>query len=195
MQLRQFLQTWQGLNRENLFHRAALGILAVALLVSQCQMMRDDQVVVLEPPMDLTERAKITPNGASDEYLRSWVLFIAQFLGNVTPDNAELVKEGLLPILSADVYNDIRQSLEQQVVEFRESGMSTSYNVRQIIYESETDKYFVLGQQTTRAPSAEPQTERRVYEIEMDIERYRPVVTYLAAYNGRPRTVNAKRRD
>ena len=187
MELQKYLKSWKGLNRENTFHRIVLTILATVLVLQQFQLMNENAAVVLEPPVDLQESAEITQSGASDSYLRGWALFIAQFLGNVTPKNADIVKEGVLPLLGPKVYTSVRESLEQQVIEFRESGMSTSFSIEQIIYEDSTGKYFVVGKQVTRAPAAEPQKTRRVYEVKLKIDNYRPVVTHLSAYSGRPR--------
>jgi conjugal transfer pilus assembly protein TraE len=192
MDLQKYLKTWKGLNRENTFHRVVLTILALVLVLQQFQLMNDTSAVVMAPPVDLEESAEITQSDASDSYLRGWSLFIAQFLGNVTPKNADIVKDGILPLLSPEVYSSVRESLEQQVVEFRESGMSTSFSIQQIIHEDSTDKYFVVGRQVTRAPAAEPQKERRVYEIKLEIDNYRPVVTHLTAYTGRPRLKDAE---
>jgi conjugal transfer pilus assembly protein TraE len=188
MEFKNFLKSWQGANSENKFHRWLIGIQSVALVVALVGWQSKDRVTVIVPPT-LNEKAEISQRAASVGYKKSWGLYVAELLGNITPSNVEFVVESLSSMMTGDTYEKFRTTAALQVEKIKRDGMSVSFEPRSVQYERITDKVFVTGNSVVDAAGVKaPQTFTRVFEVMIDINNGVPTISYIDTYQGQPKT-------
>lgn len=187
MELKEFLKTWEGTQAENRWNRLAIvGLIGLAGLLS-VKVMTKDAVVVLQP-VTLSEEAWVTKAQASQSYLESWGLFLAQLVGNVTPATVDFLKDRLGPLLAPAIYADVIEAVEVQANQIRNDRVSMRFEPRAIEYELSTNKVFVYGNSFVKGVNGTEERNERTYEFEISISQYQPTVHYMTTYAGRPRT-------
>lgn len=111
MELKKYLQSFQGLQLEARFSRAVIFGLLIIVLFCVFTMANRPQIVTIKP-WTLTVDAQVTRNEASRSYLESWGFALAQLLGNVTPANVDFISERLAPLLDPKIYHRVMDSLD-----------------------------------------------------------------------------------
>ena len=188
MRLDRFLETWKGVIAENKFHRVATLVLAVAVLAAVVGLLRRDPVVVLVPPK-LSEEVWISSKDAQIEYQKTWGLFLAELLGNVTPGNVEFLADAVSPLLSPKIHAQVIEAIHTQAQYILRDRVSLRFTPRSVVYEPESRKVFVEGYGfISGSGNTEEKKEARTYEFVIDVDRYAPKVTALTVYDGRPKT-------
>lgn len=188
MEAKKLAQTWAGINAENRYAKWIIGALAVANVLLAFKLVSRDEKVVLLPPL-LEKQAELTQAAAGDTYKTAWGLFVASFIGNITPKNADFVKSNVGTYFSPSVYSELRDSIDASADALKNEGLSVSFSVTDTLYEPETDKVFVSGTTTTRArDNTAGESIERTYEFRISISNYRPIVTYFDIYRGPART-------
>jgi len=183
-------QTYKQVLSENQLHRVANIGFAVAVTVLAYAAFSKSPVVVMTPP-NLTEAVTISKTKADPAYLKSWAFALAQTLGNVTPQNADFVKSGVLPFVAPSIYQDVLAALNEQVMQIQLDRVAISFSPREVIWEPETGKVFVPGQSITTGTMGKDDTSLRTYEFIIKVSNYAPVVTHLVTYRGEARTLKA----
>ena len=69
--------------------------------------------MAIQPPT-LSETAEVSRNQATQPYLESWGLYLAELMGNVTPGNVSFIRVAIEPLLSPAVYQQVVDALEIQ---------------------------------------------------------------------------------
>ena len=198
MNLNAFTKTWRGAIWENYWNRALNVGLVLILGLSVFKLATIKPVVVLQPPT-LTKEAAVSSDSASKTYLESWGLYLGLLLGNVTPGTIGLIKETLGPLLSPGIYQEVMDVLEDQALEMEQDNIKRRFEPRYIESESSTGKMFVYGHTFTKTLNGEEERSEFTFEFKIDIDSYRPEVTYIDAYSDRPRNTRVlatmKRRE
>ena len=88
-----FLKSWQGTQLENRWQRFLIAVLVLSNLLLAVAAFSRNTVVAIQPPT-LSETAEVSRNQATQPYLESWGLYLAELMGNVTPGNVSFI--GLL---------------------------------------------------------------------------------------------------
>ncbi len=188
MEAKRLAQTWSGINAENKYARMIIGGLVVANLALVFKLSFRDEKVVLLPPL-LEKQAELTQAAAGESYKTAWALFVASFIGNITPKNADFVKAQVGQFFSPAVYSELRDSIDASADALKNEGLSVTFSVTDTLYEPNTDKVFVTGTTTTRArDNTAGESIVRTYEFQVSISNYRPIVTYFDIYRGQPKT-------
>ncbi len=182
-----FLQTWQGTQRENRWQRALIAGLVIANLLLAIAALSKDTVVAIQPPT-LSTSAEISRNKATEPYLGSWGLYLAQLMGNVTPGNVSFIRIAIAPLLAPDAYQEVIATLEKQAAQIQEDKVTLKFQPRQVVYERQTGHVFVTGYSLVSGPSGDETRQTRTYEFDIDIEQYRPKLNWMTTYEGRART-------
>ncbi len=99
MLLKSMSQSFDGMRGENKFLRIAIVALIVSNLFVSCSAINKDEIVTVVPPT-MTEKSWVSKTDSSAEYVDAWAMYIAMLLGNVSPENAGVVKEAIGPILA-----------------------------------------------------------------------------------------------
>ncbi len=178
-----FTSQWAGLHDSNQFLRVACLMLLATNLLMAIGLMTEDRTVVLVP-QGLSGHAEIAKNKASEGYKKSWALYAAMLLGNVTPENADFVLDALGDMVTSEIKvllgDQVRASLETLKAE----QVSARFETKKITYEPETDKVFVTGKSWLSGVGAKSGQTEQTFEFIVDIHDYAPLITHMALYDG-----------
>ncbi len=187
MQWTIFSNTWASLRTENVLYRTLVPVLVIANVISMAGWLSKDRVTTLVPPT-LSEAVSVSKRNADAGYKKAWGLYVASLLGNVSPGNADFVIESLQLLMSPRVFSNLKQSVASDVEMIKKDGVSVSFEQKQVLYEKETDKVFIIGR-TGISNSAGTVTKfDRVFEVRVSIDNGQPQVIELDSYQGKPRT-------
>lgn len=179
------LESWRSITSENKFGRLLVAGLVMTNLFTAYYVMSRDQIVVLPPPT-WSDEIQIGQSSANAEYKKSMGLFIASFLGNITPANIDFVKNNAGRYFSPEVFTNIRDSIDAQATAIKTEGISISFTPRQITHDAPTDRVFVSGFTRTEGRGGQSEQIQRTYEFKFEIRNYEPQVTAFNIYRGPP---------
>lgn len=188
MDYKTFIKTWQGTVSENKFLRVILIGQSLALVIALIGWQTKDKTTVIVPPT-LSEKAEISQRAATVGYKKSWGLYVAELMGNITPSNVDFIVETLSSMMSGATHSKFRTMAAVEVDNIKRNGMSISFEPRSIQYERDTDKIFITGHSTVQAAGvATPQTYTRVFEVMVDIRNGTPSISHIDTYQGQAKT-------
>jgi len=125
-------------------------------------------------------------DSANEAYLKSFGLYAAQLISNITAANADFVVESLSSFMESSVYAETRKTILATVDNrlFKEAAGATKYVPSNIIYEPATRKVYVIGAMTTLSSMGTGSITSMVYEMEIRITERRPIIYSLTSYPG-----------
>lgn len=185
MRFQLFSKSWDGMRAELMFYRCAITILLVIVLLALIGWLRKDQSTVLAPPT-ITEQMEISRNKASSGYKKSWGLFTATMLGNLTPGNADFVLKSLEDLFAPETYGDLRRRLAADLETLKKEQVTVSFEPQLVTYESATDKVFIAGRSSIEGLGGKTDRFQRTYEFCVRQMNGKPVVTRFRSYVGDP---------
>lgn len=187
MDLLKFTSTWRATASENKFLRMTCGGLLVANLALVGAVTLRGTETILVPP-SITEKMTVAQNSIDPAGKKQWAAYLAALVGNVTPGNVGYTIEQLQSMLAPQLWSKLRQNLADQVERVKRDNITLSFEAKQLTYERETDKVFVVGRSILRTTSGAEQRTDRVFEIQLHLEAGLPTVTALDAYDGEAHT-------
>lgn len=195
MKIENFLSSWQGTMAENKFHRfTSVSMLGIIVLLAVNAILKDKTVVIAPP--ELTKAVEVSRSAASQDYLEAWTWSVGMLLGNATPANAGFIKNGLEPMLAPEIFSEVTTALDRQIHEIQRERITSRFDPRKIVFETETQRYFVTGYRVVGGPAATEKREEATYEMRWEVRSFRPQITHLTTYSGRPQTKeDQERRD
>lgn len=182
-----FSNTWASLRTENLLYRTLVPMLVIANVISMSGWLSKDRITTLVPPT-LNEAVSISKRTADAGYKKAWGLYVASLLGNVSPGNADFVIESLQLLMAPRVFGQLKSSVAQDVEMIKKDGVSVSFEQKQVLFEKETDKVFVIGRTGISNAAGAVTKFDRIFEVRISIENGNPQVVELDTYQGKPRT-------
>lgn len=186
MRMDLFMCGWAGTRAQNRWLFPTVAALSIAVVIQTIALMWRDEIVVLVPP-ELSAKTEIASARAGQDYTKAWGLHIATLIGNVTPGNGGFIKEAIYPLLSPEIHNEVTTIIEKQLDQLERDRVALRFEPRRVLQKD--DRVFVFGYGVTSAVGgAETERTKRTYEIELEIERHRPVIRHLGTYEGEPRT-------
>lgn len=195
MNLNKMRKSIAGTRMENSFLRnAVVGLLVINACLGFA-LISKDTVVTLVPPT-LAEQAWLDSESAAEQYTESWALYIANLVGNVTPASAGMIRKSLEPLLDETIYQDVINAIEAQVSKIRQDRVVLKFEAKEVLREKDNpNKFFVTGRSIMTGPTGRPERQNVTYEVELEIQNYKPVIMNLATYGGGPKTEDVIRRD
>lgn len=184
MKLSFMTRTWDLAQKFSMGLLVANIALAMTTTITAYIAMGNRERVVLVPP-HLDTKVELTMNSATAEYQKSYGLYLANLLGNVTPDNLEFTSRVLSRHLSPEVYTQVRRQLKLAGNDpnFRNSGAASWFRASRLDYEASTQRVFVLGSlNTVAAGKMQPAQTKVVYEMKVEIQDGLPIVTAFDSY-------------
>jgi len=175
-----------GAQNQNRWLRWAVCGLVVSNLILAVAAMSTQAVVTIQPP-GLSEKVRIARNDASTNYIKGWAMFIADLLGNVTPGRSAFILETLTPLLSPNLYRPITTAIKEQARKMDQERVTSSFTTQRVTYDPKHNIVYATGRQVSRGPGSSPVSQTRTYEMIININDYRPLITALTVYDGRPR--------
>lgn len=158
------------------------------LIVAIFALINQTERVILQP-VTLTDTAWVDEDMASQEYKTGWGAYLGMLMGNITPGKLGFVKDRIEPLLAPEIYNETLQAFETQAQDLRENRISMSFELRSVDYEPTTGKVFAYGYRYAQGSGSKDEVRsERTYEYRMEIREYRPMITHINTYEGKPRT-------
>lgn len=190
-----FEKTFDGMRGENKFLRMIVAALVVLVLVQSCTNASKDEVITIVPPT-LAEQGWVSKTQASSAYTDAWVLYVSMMLGNVTPSNAEIVKEALGPLLHPEIYQNVMKVLDDQIALIRQDRVSMSFEPEKVLRDSTNEnRYYITGRSVSEGPTGDKSRTSRTFEIDFAMANYKPRIDWIATYAGSPRTPDVLARE
>jgi conjugal transfer pilus assembly protein TraE len=186
MEYKKFASTWLSLQASNQFMKMVCLCLMALNLVALIGWMKKDNVVILMPP-GLSEKAEISKNKASEGYKKSWAMYTATLIGNVTPENADFVLESFSVMVTGDIRALITEQVAQELETLKQEKVSSVFEIIRVTYEPESDKVFVTGRNRMIGGGGKSTPTDQTFEFRIDVKQYSPIITSMAAYKGGPR--------
>lgn len=187
MKFKMFSDDWRGTRAENTFLRLLIPLLLLSNIATGISLIFRDRETILVPPQ-ISETMRVSAKKADESYKRSWALYVATLVGNITPGNADFINEQLSQVVDAVTYHGMRQQLADQILEIKNNNLTIDFQPNQVIYEDETGRVFVLGRSQTSGSAGKLTRENRVFEVLVEMVNGRPVVNDLQSYQGEART-------
>lgn len=183
-----FSNTWASLRTENVLYRTLVPVLVIANVISMAGWLSKDRVTVLVPPT-LSDAVSVAKRNADAGFKKAWGLYVASLLGNVSPGNADFVIESLQLLMSPRVFATLKQNVAADVEMIKKDGVSVSFEQKQVLYERETDKVFVVGRTGISNAAGQVAKFDRIFEVRVSIDNGQPQIVELDSYQGKPKTL------
>lgn len=152
------------------------------------KLYRHRERVVIVPPLALmdSERIEVAWNTANQDYLKSFALYVSTLIGNITPDNIQFVADVIGDFVTPAIYGDIRTKLLSLAKDetWVTSAQASFFAPRQIVYEPQTERVFVIGDLITTGFKTLSERKNVIYEMIVKLREGRPIVEYFTSYEG-----------
>jgi conjugal transfer pilus assembly protein TraE len=166
-----------------LLHRVIAGF-ALATVILAGSLFTQQKIVVLQVPGMPTD-AVLEKSSLDKGSQRAVLMAVTSNLVQSNPSNYEYQKRFLQDFLAGDVYTSISLQIDSQIkklVDQHELG-SYYFTLKRYFYDAQLNKHFVVGDVHT-VNAAKDTSVTYVYEYEMKIDNYRPVITSILSYKG-----------
>lgn len=200
MNLQKFFNSWAGMTAELRWLRfLCAGLLVLCLLLTYLLAQRPVKTNII--PYTLTQDAWVTSDAGSQSYKESWGLFLANMLGNASPDNVSFISERLAPLLDPKIKDEYMTILHSQAEHIKEDRIMISFEAKKVFFEPTTNKVFVHGNALEGGAGGKQKRVKRTYEFKIVINNYAPLIEWIDSYSDAPRTqdviekMNAKLED
>lgn len=162
---------------------ANVGLVAAVLIAVTCLYAQSKIVVMLVP--GIPSGTEIQKSSMDVGGQRALLLAVTNNIVQVNPANAAYQKSFLQAFLSPQQYTRLSAEIDtkaRQLAEQRELG-SYYFVFRRHEYDTKLDRHFVVGDVHT-VNAAKDTAEPWVFEYQMHVENYRPVVDDILSYAG-----------
>jgi conjugal transfer pilus assembly protein TraE len=164
-----------------------LGTSVLILIIIVCILLNSaltnhERIILL--PLKLDKRTELAYDSASKEYHEKYGLSLAALLGNMTPSTSHTTVSALKSILTASLYRDLKEVLEKQADEIKNSGVSLSFSPDKWEFEPLTDSTYVTGTQTITPLNGDTREKVVTFEFKLIVNQYVPFISYFDFYDG-----------
>jgi conjugal transfer pilus assembly protein TraE len=186
MDYKYFASTWLSLHASNRFLKIVCLFLMTLNLVTLIGLLKKDNVIVLVPP-GLSEKSEIAKNTAAEGYKKAWGMYAATLLGNVTPENADFVLDSFANMVTGEIRALVIEQIAAELETLKQEKVSSSFEIRRVTYEPESDKVFVSGRNRMAGLGVHTPATEQTFEFKIDVKQYSPIITQMATYEGAPK--------
>ena len=194
MKLDKMGSSWEAMKSNNKMFLYLSLIMATANFLLVTALVNQDHTIVLVPN-NLNEKVEVATNHASQGYKKAWATYAATLLGNVTPENADFVLESLNTMVTADIKVQLAESVRRDTQALRDEHVISTFEIRKVGYEPETENVFVTGKHWITGAGAKSGSTTQTFEFKISIRDYVPAITNIALYEGEPRTIDVVKRQ
>lgn len=177
--------TWEASIKSNLALAIANVVLVIITAAAVFHSYSIKETVVLSP-MRVDEQMEIGWDSANEPYLKSFGLFAATLVANLTPNNAAFVADSMSQFVETSLYAEIRKAIlstaETRI--FKEAAGSTKFEATAVIFEPNSNKVFVMGTSTLYSSIGNHQPRPVTYEMTVRIVARRPIIYSFESYDG-----------
>jgi conjugal transfer pilus assembly protein TraE len=166
------------------WQQMSIAMLVLALIVLVLIVYSQSKIVVLQTP-GMPSDAIIQKTSLDKGAQRAVLAAVTSNLAQVNPANIEYQKAFLQAFLAPAAYTKISSEIDTQskrLLEQRELG-SYYFVLKSWEYDTQLDRHFVLGDVHT-VNAAKDTAQPYVFEYQMHVENYRPVIDDVKSYAG-----------
>ncbi|MHB8446817.1 MAG: TraE/TraK family type IV conjugative transfer system protein [Rudaea sp.] len=183
MKAETYRDSFEGMRSERRSTRLTLMGLTLALVLCLFYIVTREATVVLVPP-GLNEKGDITKNDANSAVKEAWGAYIAESLGNVTPQNADFVARNLGSLIDPGVYKKLMSVVGQQAQLIKDEQVTIQFADNAVFYVPSKDIVVVSGEYTMRGMRDEETRKVMTYELGLRVRNYHVALTSLDLYEG-----------
>ena len=193
MKMDKLNSSWETIQKNNrMLLYFALAMAGTNILLGITVANQGHTVVLV--PNNLSEKAEVASNRASQGYKKGWGMYAATLLGNITPENADFVLDSLSGMVTSEIKAQLGESVRADIETLKTEKVTATFELKKIAYEPESDKVFVTGKHWITGAGAKSGSTPQTFEFKVAIRDYSPTITHLALYEGEPRTVEVVKR-
>lgn len=191
MRMEALIGSWHG-TRRLLAVMAAIALgLTLAVAVLAMQLAGRERTVVLVPPVLAGELA-LSRSGVGEDFLKTWGLFVAQTVGNVTPGTVRMARATLEPLLAPAIHGAVVARLEAEIEKIETDRVTLSFAPRRVAADVATGRVWVEGYANVTTIGEGRERAVKTYEVMIENAGYRPLITDLRTYEGPARVEEAE---
>lgn len=186
MNFNKFSAGYKAMKSENAWGRIIIaGCIGIIGVLSMATLFQKPVITLVPPALDA--QAKLYASKAQAGIHQAWSLYLAQTLGNVTPDTAEFARTTIEPLLGSAIRKDALVILDKQIDRMQRDEVSFSFEPREVQFDEKTNTTYVIGRHYTHSMAGNPERVNRTYEFQWAFDNYMPKLTYIDTYEGAPR--------
>jgi len=183
MKAQDYRNSYDGLHYERRISRLTVLALAGALVLALFFIATRDATVVMIPP-GLSEKGEVSKSAASSAVKEAWGAYIAESLGNVTPETADFVAKNLGSLIDPSVYKKLMEVIGQQSQLIKDEQVTLQFVTNAVFFVPSRDIVVVSGEYTIRGMRQEETRNVRTYELGLRVRNYNVALTSLDLYEG-----------
>ena len=128
MNYKNFASTWLSLQASNRFLKLVIiGLVGLNLLTIIGWLKKDSSVILIPP--ELSEKAEIAKNKASEGYKKAWAMYTATLIGNVTPENADFVLDSFAGMVTGEIRGLVTEQIAQELDTLKQEKVTSSFEL------------------------------------------------------------------
>lgn len=188
MKFNSFFSQWESTKTANVVLLIAVGAMAVANVMLSLDLMRTKVERELIPPR-LDQQVRVGYASADAAYYKSWGLYVAELVGNISPGNANFVAEALGRLFTSSDAQHVRTQVLAEGHSLQQNGSVMYFKAKKLVYDPDTQTVFVTGTQRQISPDGSSLSAQEfTYQMQVKIVQGQPVLTGLTAYPGSAHT-------
>lgn len=188
MKFNSFFSQWESTKTANVVLLIAVGAMAVANVMLSLDLMRTKVERELIPPR-LDQQVRVGYASADAAYYKSWGLYVAELVGNISPGNANFVAEALGRLFTSSDAQHVRTQVLAEGHSLQQNGSVMYFKAKELVYDPDTQTVFVTGTQRQISPDGSSLSAQEfTYQMQVKIVQGQPVLTGLTAYPGSAHT-------
>jgi conjugal transfer pilus assembly protein TraE len=194
MNYKTYASTFLSIQRSNQFMKmVCLCLLATNILVVFGWLKKDTSIILVPP--GLSEKSEIAKNKASEGYKKSWAMYVATLIGNVTPENADFVLDSFGGMVTGEIRQSVIEQITQELDTLKLEKVSSTFEIVYVTYEPETDKVYISGRNRMTGAGGKSVPTEQTFEFKIDVKQYSPIITQMASYAGQPKLTNVLQKE
>lgn len=181
-------KTVRGYARDNSIKDAVIGVMALVIGYLAFSLATVPPTTVVIPPFQ-SEEIKFVDGKANREYYEQWAWAMAMLMGNISPANADFVREGIEKMTTPSLFRQMSATMDEELSGITRDRAVIEFSPREIKYDSTLDLFFVNGRQTLSGPGVRNPIEKQItYELGFTLQRNRIFLDRYDVYDGRALT-------
>lgn len=188
-------KTVRGYGRDNSILKGVIGVQALVIGYLAFALATVPPTTVVIPPFQ-SEEIKFVDGKANHEYYEQWAWSMAMLMGNISPANANFVREGIEKMTTPALFRQMAANMDEELQNIQRDKAVVEFSPRDIIYDPELDLFFVVGRQTLSGPGVRNPIEKQItYEMGFVLQRNRIFLDRYDVYTGKPMTSDIREQE
>lgn len=195
MKSQDFKKGLLNMKGENTTLKLVLVVSIICIGILSTTLMNRSQIVTIVPP-NLTETTWLDEKTAGQPYMQAWAIYLANSMGNATPESVDMLKKSIGPFLDAGIYTQVMKRIDDQIDQIKRDRISLSFTPTRVYHDPKApDTYFVEGSQGLEGITGNPIVKSVTFQMSIDVKGYRPVLTFINIKQGKAELPSEKKGD